>query len=155
DLGSSEESGKDWSDLEREAAEADKDANEFQDEYTKQNKKKGGNYRDKYNDRKRLNRKSSLKLGKDKRTTPSINRPNMTVASTNPRTNPPTVLHTSRHLIKVPTNLQARTKIDTQTAVASTQIRRGLETTLVIAVIARRARNKCGWIMVPNNLFLL
>ncbi|XP_069961297.1 FACT complex subunit spt16-like isoform X1 [Cherax quadricarinatus] len=71
DLGSSEESGKDWSDLEREAAEADKDANEFQDEYTKQNKKKGGNYRDKYNDRKRLNRKSSLKLGKDKRTSNS------------------------------------------------------------------------------------
>lgn len=40
DLGSSEESGKDWSDLEREAAEADRERNEFEDEYTKQ--KKGG-----------------------------------------------------------------------------------------------------------------
>ncbi|XP_042233309.1 FACT complex subunit spt16-like isoform X2 [Homarus americanus] len=69
DLGTSEESGKDWSDLEREAAEADKDANDFQDEYTKQKKGGGGggsSYRDKYNDRKRLNRKSSLKLGKDR-----------------------------------------------------------------------------------------
>ncbi|KAG0726841.1 FACT complex subunit spt16 [Chionoecetes opilio] len=35
DLGTSEESGKDWSDLEREAAEADRERNEFEDEYTK------------------------------------------------------------------------------------------------------------------------
>jgi hypothetical protein len=32
-LASSEESGKDWSDLEREAAEADKERSDFQDEY--------------------------------------------------------------------------------------------------------------------------
>lgn len=42
ELGSSEESGKDWSDLEREAAEADRERNDFEDEYTKQNKKGGG-----------------------------------------------------------------------------------------------------------------
>ncbi|KAK3882667.1 hypothetical protein Pcinc_012963 [Petrolisthes cinctipes] len=69
DLGTSEESGMDWSDLEREAAEADRERNDFEDEYTKQNKGgkgKGGSYRDKYNERKRLNRKSSLKLSKDK-----------------------------------------------------------------------------------------
>lgn len=35
ELGSSDESGKDWSDLEREAAEEDRDRNEFQDEYSK------------------------------------------------------------------------------------------------------------------------
>lgn len=33
ELASSEESGKDWSDLEREAAEADKERSDFQDEY--------------------------------------------------------------------------------------------------------------------------
>lgn len=48
ELGSSEESGKDWSDLEREAAEADRERNDFEDEYTKQKKKGGGSYRDKY-----------------------------------------------------------------------------------------------------------
>lgn len=54
DLGSSEESGKDWSDLEREAAEADRERNDFEDEYTKQKKGgKGKSYRDKYNDHKR------------------------------------------------------------------------------------------------------
>ncbi|XP_063840558.1 LOW QUALITY PROTEIN: FACT complex subunit spt16-like [Scylla paramamosain] len=57
DLGSSEESGKDWSDLEREAAEADRERNEFEDEYTKQ-KKGGSGYR--------LNRKPSMKSGKDR-----------------------------------------------------------------------------------------
>lgn len=52
DLGSSEESGKDWSDLEREAAEADKEQKDFQDEYTKSKKGSGGgsSYRDKYNE---------------------------------------------------------------------------------------------------------
>jgi len=35
ELGSSDESGKDWSDLEREAAEEDRDRNDFQDEYSK------------------------------------------------------------------------------------------------------------------------
>lgn len=53
DLGSSEESGKDWSDLEREAAEADKQLNDFEDEYTKQKKKKGSSSHNKYEDRKR------------------------------------------------------------------------------------------------------
>lgn len=52
DLGTSEESGKDWSDLEREAEEADKHQSDFEDEYTKQTITKG-TYRDKYNDRKR------------------------------------------------------------------------------------------------------
>ena len=33
ELGSSEESGKDWSDLEREAAEADKESNKFEDDF--------------------------------------------------------------------------------------------------------------------------
>ncbi|XP_045119023.1 FACT complex subunit spt16-like [Portunus trituberculatus] len=57
DLGSSEESGKDWSDLEREAAEADRERNEFEDEYTKQKKGSSGY---------RLNRKPSMKSGKDR-----------------------------------------------------------------------------------------
>lgn len=35
DIGSSEESGKDWSDLEAEAAEADKAGGHFEDEYTR------------------------------------------------------------------------------------------------------------------------
>lgn len=53
ELGSSEESGKDWSDLEREAAEADRERNDFEDEYTKQKKgSSSGSFRDKY-DRKR------------------------------------------------------------------------------------------------------
>lgn len=38
-MGSSEESGKDWSELEEEAREADRNRNEFEDEYTK---RKGG-----------------------------------------------------------------------------------------------------------------
>ena len=41
ELGSSEESGKDWSDLEREAAEEDKDRKDFQDEYADSKNKKG------------------------------------------------------------------------------------------------------------------
>lgn len=41
ELGSSDESGKDWSDLEREAAEEDRDRNNFQDEFSK--KKSNGN----------------------------------------------------------------------------------------------------------------
>lgn len=48
ELASSEESGKDWSDLEREAAEADKERRDFQDEYTGSGKKgkakQHGNY---------------------------------------------------------------------------------------------------------------
>ena len=40
ELASSEESGKDWSDLEREAAEADKELGDFQDEYAEGNKGK-------------------------------------------------------------------------------------------------------------------
>ncbi|CAG0881437.1 unnamed protein product [Darwinula stevensoni] len=40
ELGSSEESGKDWSDLEREAAEDDKKRNDFRDEYTTSTSKK-------------------------------------------------------------------------------------------------------------------
>lgn len=39
ELASSEESGKDWSDLEREAAEADKESRDFQDEYAGTGKK--------------------------------------------------------------------------------------------------------------------
>jgi hypothetical protein len=42
ELGSSEESGKDWSDLEREAAEADKERSDFQDEYAGTDKKGKG-----------------------------------------------------------------------------------------------------------------
>ncbi|XP_063216502.1 FACT complex subunit spt16 isoform X2 [Bacillus rossius redtenbacheri] len=44
ELGSSEESGKDWSDLEREAAEADKEVTDFKDEYSdaKGKKRPGG-----------------------------------------------------------------------------------------------------------------
>lgn len=43
ELGSSEESGKDWSDLEREAAEEDKERGEdrFHDDYNSSKKKKG------------------------------------------------------------------------------------------------------------------
>lgn len=41
-MNSSEESGKDWSDLEREAAEEDKDRKDFQDEYADKKNKKGG-----------------------------------------------------------------------------------------------------------------
>jgi hypothetical protein len=41
-LASSEESGKDWSDLEREAAEADKERSDFQDEYAGSDKKGKG-----------------------------------------------------------------------------------------------------------------
>lgn len=42
-MGSSEESGKDWSDLEREAAEEDKERGEdrFHDDYNSSKKKKG------------------------------------------------------------------------------------------------------------------
>lgn len=43
--GSSEESGKDWSDLEAEAAEADKNQNNFQDEYTRTKGSSGGSKR--------------------------------------------------------------------------------------------------------------
>jgi len=42
ELASSEESGKDWSDLEREAAEADKERRDFQDEYAGTGKKVKG-----------------------------------------------------------------------------------------------------------------
>jgi hypothetical protein len=42
ELASSEESGKDWSDLEREAAEADKERSDFQDEYAGSDKKGKG-----------------------------------------------------------------------------------------------------------------
>jgi hypothetical protein len=42
ELASSEESGKDWSDLEREAAEADKEHGDFQDEYAGSDKKGKG-----------------------------------------------------------------------------------------------------------------
>lgn len=42
ELGSSEESGKDWSDLEREAAEADRENLDFEDEYSKGKKRPGG-----------------------------------------------------------------------------------------------------------------
>lgn len=42
ELASSEESGKDWSDLEREAAEADKERRDFQDEYAGTGKKGKG-----------------------------------------------------------------------------------------------------------------
>lgn len=48
ELASSEESGKDWSDLEREAAEADKERTDFQDEYAegkKGNKRPADNFR--------------------------------------------------------------------------------------------------------------
>lgn len=45
ELGSSEESGKDWSDLEREAAEEDKERTDFQDEYADKKRKKGGHDR--------------------------------------------------------------------------------------------------------------
>lgn len=46
ELGSSDESGKDWSDLEREAAEEDRDRNDFQDEYSK---KKSGSSGSRFN----------------------------------------------------------------------------------------------------------
>ncbi|KAK7862745.1 hypothetical protein R5R35_002513 [Gryllus longicercus] len=49
ELGSSEESGKDWSDLEREAAEADKELTNFEDEYA--NSKKGGKKPESFNNR--------------------------------------------------------------------------------------------------------
>lgn len=39
-MGSSDESGKDWSDLEKEAAEEDKEREDFQDEYA--GRKRGG-----------------------------------------------------------------------------------------------------------------
>lgn len=42
ELGSSEESGKDWSDLEKEAAEEDSELKEFRDEYADKKNKKGG-----------------------------------------------------------------------------------------------------------------
>ncbi|XP_050429872.1 FACT complex subunit spt16-like isoform X2 [Adelges cooleyi] len=44
ELGSSDESGKDWSDLEREAAEEDRDRSEFQDEYSKKKMSSGGRF---------------------------------------------------------------------------------------------------------------
>lgn len=44
ELGSSDESGKDWSDLEREAAEEDKERSEFEDEYSSSKKRKGDRY---------------------------------------------------------------------------------------------------------------
>nr|CAD7401370.1 unnamed protein product [Timema cristinae] len=47
ELASSEESGKDWSDLEREAAEADKERADYQDEYADSkntNKRPGGSF---------------------------------------------------------------------------------------------------------------
>ncbi|KAL0272878.1 UNVERIFIED_CONTAM: hypothetical protein PYX00_005698 [Menopon gallinae] len=46
ELGSSEESGKDWSDLEREAAEADRENVSFEDEYSKGKKRTGSSYKD-------------------------------------------------------------------------------------------------------------
>lgn len=47
ELGSSDESGKDWSDLEREAAEEDRGLNDFQDEYSK--KKSGSSSGSRFN----------------------------------------------------------------------------------------------------------
>ena len=52
ELGSSEESGKDWSDLEKEAAEADKERSDFKDEYTERKKSKSHSHS-------RFNNKSS------------------------------------------------------------------------------------------------
>ncbi|XP_077504278.1 SPT16 homolog, facilitates chromatin remodeling subunit dre4 isoform X1 [Amblyomma americanum] len=62
ELGSSEESGKDWSELEEEAREADRNRNEFEDEYTK---RKGG----KGMDRKRPAQES--RSSSKKKSTPS------------------------------------------------------------------------------------
>lgn len=45
-MGSSDESGKDWSDLEREAAEEDREKeDDFDDEYAKSKLKRGGKER--------------------------------------------------------------------------------------------------------------
>lgn len=44
ELGSSDESGKDWSDLEREAAEEDRGLNDFQDEYSKKSGSSGSRF---------------------------------------------------------------------------------------------------------------
>lgn len=52
ELASSEESGKDWSDLEREAAEADKERSDFQDEYAGSDKKVKGKRPGSYGGRK-------------------------------------------------------------------------------------------------------
>jgi hypothetical protein len=52
ELASSEESGKDWSDLEREAAEADKERSDFQDEYAGSHKKGKGKRPGSYGGRK-------------------------------------------------------------------------------------------------------
>ena len=53
-MASSEESGKDWSDLEREAAEADKEHNDFQDEYAEGKKgiKRPGSFGGRKDDKK-------------------------------------------------------------------------------------------------------
>lgn len=71
DLGTSEESGKDWSELEEEAREADRNRNEFEDEYTK---RKGGKVAS-GPDRKGMDRKrpapDSRSSGKKKSSTPS------------------------------------------------------------------------------------
>lgn len=50
DLGSSEESGKDWSDLEREAAEEDKERGEYVEVYSS-NKKKSRDHHSSSKDR--------------------------------------------------------------------------------------------------------
>lgn len=48
-MGSDEESGKDWSDLEREAAEDDKERGQYaQDDYTKKSTKRGRGYDDRH-----------------------------------------------------------------------------------------------------------
>ena len=52
-MGSSEESGKDWSDLEREAAAPDRDASDFDDDSIDRKKKKGFGGSSRHDDRKR------------------------------------------------------------------------------------------------------
>ncbi|XP_043473155.1 FACT complex subunit spt16 isoform X2 [Leptopilina heterotoma] len=59
DLGSSEESGKDWSDLEREAAEEDKERGEYVEQYTSTNKKKSRDHHSSSKDRHNSKHKSS------------------------------------------------------------------------------------------------
>ncbi|XP_071546474.1 FACT complex subunit spt16-like [Panulirus ornatus] len=88
DLGSSEESGKDWSDLEREAAEADKQLGDFEDEYTKQKKKKGGSSHNKYEDRKSSKHRSSKHDSKHKSSHKSSHNPHKSSSHKSPHKSP-------------------------------------------------------------------
>ncbi|XP_050429833.1 FACT complex subunit spt16-like isoform X2 [Adelges cooleyi] len=80
ELGSSDESGKDWSDLEREAAEEDRDRNEFQDEYSKKNSSgsrfsSSSSHKKRSSDKHRHSSSSYSKINNSSKSSPQKNKP--------------------------------------------------------------------------------